>query len=203
MISLAGTRALPDRRGSARPERRPLVDADRASERFREVVLPHLADCLAFANWLTGNRHDAEDVVQEACIKALNGIQGFDGRNARAWTLTIVRNCAFDWLAKHHPKAVISVGDLAALDEAAQSEGLAPGDSSNAESELIRQAESAAIGAAIADLPHVLREVLILRDVNGFSYKEIAAILSVPMGTVMSRLARARARVAATIVEAQ
>jgi len=68
---------------------------------------------------------------------------------------------------------------------------------------LIRQAESAAIGAAIADLPHVLREVLILRDVNGFSYKEIAAILSVPMGTVMSRLARARARVAATIVEAQ
>ena len=79
------------------------VASDEERERFQEVVLPYLADCYALARWLTGNRADAEDVVQDACLRALRGIGGFAGTNARAWTLTIVRNTGYSWLRKNRP----------------------------------------------------------------------------------------------------
>ena len=171
--------------------------------RFRSVVLPHLAQAYALARWLTGDRADAEDVVQEACVRALNGIAGFDDRNAKAWVLTIVRNTAFNWLAKYRPKSMVSAGDMAMIDDLAQESGTALDMADDPEVELIRKTENAAIGAAIAALPHPMREVLVLRDVNGLSYKEIATMLAVPIGTVMSRLARARGQLAATIAEAR
>lgn len=166
------------------------VLSDKASaERFGEVVLPHLSDALALARWLTGNADDAEDVVQEACLKAHKGLAGYAGGNARAWLLTIVRNVSYAWLARNHPRRIVAVGDLADLDAlgACAETGV-----DTPEAALIAKADAAALEAAIAMLPHCFREVLVLRDINGLSYREIAAMLDVPLGTVMSRLSRAR-----------
>jgi RNA polymerase sigma-70 factor (ECF subfamily) len=191
-------------RGLSRPsERRQVVNSNGSADRFREVVLPHLADALALARWLTGSRHDAEDVVQEACIRALAGIDRYDGRNARAWVLTIVRNTCFTWLAKHRPKSLVVVGDLAEIDELAQANAGAAEPTPTPEAEMIRKADAAAIENAIGALPAPLREMLVLRDISGLSYKEIAAMLTMPIGTVMSRLARARAQLAIAIGEAR
>jgi RNA polymerase sigma factor (sigma-70 family) len=175
-----------------------MADQDRANERFGEVVLPHLADALALARWLTNSRQDAEDVVQDACVRALQNIDAYRGPNARAWVLAIVRNTCFNWLAKHRPKTLVMVGDMTAVDEVAHAQPDAH--SPSPETELIRKAELATVEASIAALPHLYREVLILRDLNGLSYKEIADMLAVPIGTVMSRLARARAALAAAVV---
>ncbi len=162
-----------------------MTDA-RAAERFREIVLPHLADALALAKWLTGSAHDAEDVVQEACIRALKAIDSYQGRGARAWLLSIVRNTCFTWLAKNRPD---SANDQAEFEDA-------EADQPSPEAALIEKAERAAIEAAIQSLPRPFIEVLVLRDINEMSYKEIASMLSIPIGTVMSRLARARALLA-------
>jgi RNA polymerase sigma factor (sigma-70 family) len=165
------------------------------------VVLPHLADALALARWLTGSRHDAEDVVQDACIRALQGIDAYEGLNSRAWVLTVVRNTCFTWLAKHRSKSLVLVGDMSAIDEASQAgtEGHIP----SPEAELIREADMATVEASIAALPHPFREVLVLRDVSGLSYKEIAKMLTLPIGTVMSRLARARGLLAVAVEKAR
>jgi len=166
------------------------VLSDKASaDRFGEVVLPHLADALAFARWLTGNVDDAEDVVQEACLKAHKGLATYAGGNARAWLLTIVRNESYTWLARNHPRRIVSVGDLSDLDELAAS---AETGTETPEAALIAKADAAALEAAITVLPHPFREVLVLRDINGLSYRDIAAMLHLPLGTVMSRLSRAR-----------
>ncbi|MDG4878591.1 sigma-70 family RNA polymerase sigma factor [Mesorhizobium sp. WSM4935] len=156
--------------------------------RFAEVVLPHLGDALSLARWLTGNQADAEDVVQEACLKAHAGIAGFAGGNPRAWLLTIVRNASYTWMAKNRPRSVVAVGDLADLDDVSPP----PDNDDGPEAALIAKANSAAVEAAMAGLPQSFRETLVLRDINGLSYREIAAMLGVPQGTVMSRLARAR-----------
>jgi len=159
------------------------------AERFGEVVLPHLGDALSLARWLTGNAADAEDVVQEACLKAHAGIAGYAGGNARAWLLAIVRNASYSWMARNRPRGVVAVGDLADLDDVA----LPPdNDADSPEAALIAKADTAAVEAAIARLPQPFRETLVLRDINGLSYREIATMLGVPQGTVMSRLARAR-----------
>lgn len=159
------------------------------AERFGEVVLPHLGDALSLARWLTGNAADAEDVVQEACLKAHAGIAGYAGGNARAWLLAIVRNASYTWMARNRPRSVIAVGDLADLDDVAAAPD---SDADSPEAALIAKADTAAVEAAIARLPQPFRETLVLRDINGLSYREIATMLGVPQGTVMSRLARAR-----------
>ncbi|MEQ1953812.1 sigma-70 family RNA polymerase sigma factor [Mesorhizobium sp. CN2-181] len=161
-------------------------------ERFNQVVLPHLGDALALARWLTGNATDAEDVVQDACIKAYAGIAGYAGGNARAWLLTIVRNACYTWLARNRPRGIVSVGDLNDLDDMGTAQGVSSLLAENQETDLIAKADAAALEAAIAALPEPFRETLVLRDINGLSYREIADMLDVPLGTVMSRLARAR-----------
>src|SRR5216683_5480748 len=98
-------------------------DQDRA--RFQSVVMPHLADAYALARWLTGDRTDAEDVVQEACLRAFRGIAGFAGVNARAWVLTIVRHAAYTWLGKNRSAALVMVDDLAAVEQRQSSAGAA------------------------------------------------------------------------------
>ncbi|TPK65036.1 MULTISPECIES: sigma-70 family RNA polymerase sigma factor [unclassified Mesorhizobium] len=162
------------------------------AERFSEVVLPHLGDALALARWLTGNDADAEDVVQDACIKAHTGISGYAGGNARAWLLTIVRNTAYTWMSRNRPRGMLAVGDLGDLDEMAAAHGISVPDEYGPEASLIAKADTVALETAIAALPQPFRETLVLRDISGLSYREIAAMLGVPMGTVMSRLARAR-----------
>ncbi|WP_442957079.1 sigma-70 family RNA polymerase sigma factor [Phreatobacter sp. AB_2022a] len=167
-----------------------VVLSDKSSaERFGEVVLPHLADALALARWLTGSAVDAEDVVQDACLKAHRSLETYAGGNARAWLLAIVRNAAYAWLAQNHPGRIVAVGDLADLDALGT---CAATGSETPETALIAKNDAAALEAAIMALPHAFREILVLRDVNGLSYREIAAMLHLPLGTVMSRLARAR-----------
>jgi RNA polymerase sigma factor (sigma-70 family) len=164
--------------------------------RFASVVLPHLADAYALARWLTGDRADAEDVVQEACLRAFRGIGGFSGVNARAWLLTIVRHAAYTWLGKNRSASLVMVDDLEAVEQkqASSSGGALEQGPQTPEAALIAKADARRLEAAIAELPVPFRETLVLRDVQGLDYREIAEVTKVPIGTVMSRLARARRR---------
>ena len=163
--------------------------------RFRSVVLPHLAQAYALARWLTGDRADAEDVVQEACLRAFRGIGGFSGVNARAWLLTIVRHAAYTWLGKNRSASLLMVDDLEAVErEQASASTSSEHGPETPEAAMIAKADAARLEAAIADLPVPFREALVLRDVQGLDYREIAEVTRVPIGTVMSRLARARRR---------
>jgi RNA polymerase sigma-70 factor (ECF subfamily) len=168
---------------------------DRA--RFTELVLPHLGDAYSLARWITGSRADAEDVVQDACLRAFRAIGGFSGGSARPWVLTIVRNTAYTWLRKNRPSIVLVVENLEAV-EAAQANPGDP-DCETPETALIDKADAACLRSAIAALPTPYRETLVLRDVQGLSYREIAEVTGAPIGTVMSRLARGRNQVIKTI----
>jgi RNA polymerase sigma factor (sigma-70 family) len=165
------------------------VTTDSARRRFNEMVLPHLDDAYGLARWLTGNRTDAEDVVQDACMRALASLETAVVERPRPWVLTIVRNTAFSWLAKNRPKAVVLIGDPQLLEAATAHRDSAP----DPEEALIAAADESALESAIQALPHIFREVIVMRDINGMSYREIAAAIGAPQGTVMSRLARARA----------
>jgi RNA polymerase sigma-70 factor (ECF subfamily) len=159
--------------------------------RFAEMVLPHLDDAYGLARWLTGNGADAEDVVQDVCLRALASLDTAVVERPRAWLLSIVRNTAFTWLAKNRPGHVVLTDDTEALEAAAAAD---PGaHAPDPEEALIAAADQAALEAAIAALPTLFREVVIMRDVNGLSYREISVAIGAPQGTVMSRLARARA----------
>ena len=171
-------------------------DGDR--ERFGRVVLPHLSDAYALARWLTGNRADAEDVVQDACLRAFRAIGGYAGGNARAWVLTIVRHTAYTWLGKNRPACLIAVEDVSALEEEQARHGTMP-DAPTPESALMAKADAARLEAAILTLAPAFRETFVLRELHGLDYREIAGVTGVPVGTVMSRLARARRNLCATI----
>jgi RNA polymerase sigma-70 factor (ECF subfamily) len=165
------------------------VSGASTQERFAEVVLPHLDDAYGLARWLAGNRTDAEDIVQDACLRALGSLDSISIERPRAWLLSIVRNTAFSWLAKNRPKTVLLTDDSQLLETVAASEsGAAP----DPEEALIAKADQAALESAIEALPHLFREVIVMREINGLSYREIASAIGAPIGTVMSRLARAR-----------
>jgi RNA polymerase sigma-70 factor (ECF subfamily) len=157
--------------------------------RFAEVFTPHLVDAFRLAHWLAGSRADAEDIVQEASMRAFKGISGFAGGDSRAWVLTIVRNTSYSWLAKNRPSALVLAGDL---DEQAQSRLDQPDPDPTPEARLIAQVEAETVRKAVAALPAPFREVLVLREIHELSYKAIADIAGLPIGTVMSRIARAR-----------
>src|SRR5260370_3554932 len=135
--------------------------------RFRSVVLPHLADAYALARWLTGDRADAEDVVQEACLRAFRGIGGFAGVNARAWLLTIVRHAAYTWLGKNRSAALVIVDDLEAVERQQASGGTSSDQAPETpEATLIAKTDAARPDAPIAALPVPFREALLLRDLH-------------------------------------
>jgi RNA polymerase sigma factor (sigma-70 family) len=159
-------------------------------DRFAEVFLPHLVDAFRLARWLAGSRADAEDIVQEASLRAFKGIRGFGGGDSRAWALTIVRNTSYSWLAKNRSSAVVLTEDLdqTARDRLDQS----PAMERTPEAALIAKVEAEEIRKAMATLPVPFREVLVLREIHGLDYRAIAEIAELPVGTVMSRLARAR-----------
>jgi RNA polymerase sigma-70 factor (ECF subfamily) len=162
--------------------------------KFESVVMPHLADALALARWLAGNRADAEDIVQDACLRAFRAIDSFGEGSARAWTLTIVRNTAYTWLARNRGSHLVSLDDLDAADREPLARSASPDDAGNRtpETELIAKADAIQLEAAIASLPVAFRETLVLRDIHGLDYRQIAEVTATPIGTVMSRLARAR-----------
>jgi len=154
--------------------------------RFEALVLPHLDAAYNLARWLTRDVHDAEDVVQEACLRALKYVDSLKGEGARAWLLTIVRHAFYDWRKRNRP-AEIAADDGTAIETAVDPDAVDPAEAA------IRAAQSRSLADAIAALPLPFREVLILREIEELSYKEIARVADIPVGTVMSRLARARA----------
>jgi RNA polymerase sigma factor (sigma-70 family) len=168
--------------------------------RFANVVLPHLGDAYALARWLARNDLDAEDIVQEACLRAFRGIASFGDINPRGWVLSIVRNTAYTWLRKHRDPKLVAVENVEVLEHAGADWGAdwGPGPSSP-EAALIERADAARLEAAIGSLPDEFRETLVLRDVQGLDYRAIAEVTGVPIGTVMSRLARARRRLMAQL----
>ncbi len=159
--------------------------------RFANVVLPHLGDAYALARWLARNDSDAEDIVQEACLRAFRGIAGFGDINPRGWVLSIVRNTAYTWLRKHRDPKLVAVDNVEEVEQAGAEWDVG---AASPEASLIERVDAARLEAAIADLPIEFRETLVLRDVQGLDYRTIAKVTGVPIGTVMSRLARARRR---------
>jgi RNA polymerase sigma factor (sigma-70 family) len=162
-------------------------------QRFARLVLPHLGDAYSLARWITANRADAEDVVQDASVRAFRAIANVAEGNSRAWLLTIVRNTAYTWLKKNRPSALVVVDDLEAVESAQVA--TTDLDRETPETALIAKTDAASLEAAISELPPAYRETLILRDVQGLGYREISQVTGVPIGTVMSRLARGRAQV--------
>jgi RNA polymerase sigma factor (sigma-70 family) len=160
---------------------------------FDEVFLPHMAEAYRLAQWLTGNAYDAEDVVQDAALRAFRGIKTFGAVNARAWSLTIVRNTAYSWLMKNRPKAVVFTDDLSmAEQQELEHEGPQGTRIETPEEIALFKADVEEVQRALAQLPAHFREVVVLREINQLNYRDIAEITNVPIGTVMSRLSRAR-----------
>jgi RNA polymerase sigma factor (sigma-70 family) len=160
---------------------------------FDEVFLPHMAEAYRLAQWLTGNSYDAEDVVQDAALRAFRGIKSFGAVNARAWSLTIVRNTAYSWLMKNRPKAVVFTGDLSAAEQQElEHEGPQGTRIETPEEIALFKADAEEVQQALAQLPAHFREVIVLREINQLNYRDIAEITNVPIGTVMSRLSRGR-----------
>lgn len=153
---------------------------------FEQVVLPHLDAAYNLARWLVRNPHDAEDIVQEAYLRAFKFFGGYQGGDARAWVLKIVRNTCYSFFEKNRPAELAEEFD----------EKIHTADTENADAEaaLLKSADSRMLGEALDKLPVNFREVIVMRELEGMSYKEIAEVTGVPMGTVMSGLARARAQ---------
>jgi RNA polymerase sigma-70 factor (ECF subfamily) len=152
------------------------------STHFESVIQPHLGAAYNFARWIVRNHHDAEDVVQESLVKAFRAADTFHGTDVRPWLFAIVRNSAINFLKRDKCKDV-AVGE-------AIMEPIDP--SPNPEMSLLEQRRRDRVRSAIGRLPFEFREALLLREMEGLAYKEIASVLKVPMGTVMSRLSRAR-----------
>jgi RNA polymerase sigma-70 factor (ECF subfamily) len=150
--------------------------------RFERLVLPHVDNAFNLARWLLRSREDAEDVAQEALLRACRFFRSFHGGDPRAWLLQIVRNTCYSWLEKNRPRELMVEFD----------EELHPQPAATPESIAIAEEGRERLSRALEALPPRFREVLVLRELEGCSYKEIAAITSIPIGTVMSSLSRAR-----------
>jgi len=150
-------------------------------------MLPHLDAAYNLARWLTRREADAEDLTHEAYVRALQFFAGYRGGDSRAWLLTIVRNTCYSWLQRARPHETVAEHEDAA--EAVEDDGADP------ERLLMHKATAVALQRALDQLPLELREVLILREQEGLAYKDIADVVGAPIGTVMSRLSRARGRV--------
>jgi len=164
-----------------------------AAARFLATVPPLLDDAYSLAKWLCRDADDAEDIVQEAAVRALKALETTAVDRPKPWFLAIVRNAAITWMARNRRKDVAFAGDLGDLDAI-----MPAGDqgASDPEATLIAAQDGAQLRRAIAALPSPLLEILVMRDVNGLSYRDIADAAGLPMGTVMSRLARARCALA-------
>ena len=153
---------------------------------FEELILPHLDAAYNLARWLTRNTQDAEDIVQEAYLRAFRFFDGFRGGNARTWLLKIVRNTCYTWLDQNRAQQVTDTFDEQVNTDVTESQ--------NPETLLLQKADGQLLNQALEELPMAFREVFVLLELEGLSYKGIAEVLGIPIGTVMSRLARARTR---------
>src|SRR5512144_1420927 len=159
--------------------------------RFENSVLPHLDAAYNLARWLTRNDHDAEDVVQDAFMRALRYIDQLKGTEARPWLLAIVRNTCYTWLEKNRPAEMVPLDDVepGAFEAAVAAQGSSP---ATPEVILLQTANRKLVNLALEELPVGFREVIVMREIEDMSYKDIAAVAGIPIGTVMSRLSRGR-----------
>ena len=174
-----------------------MADEDENWRRFELLAMPHLDAAYNLARWLTHNEHDAQDVVQDALMRAMRYIRGLRGDSARAWLLQIVRHTCYSWLKENRPAERVLLDDP----DDAWAELAAPA-AEEPPALALRKAERKQINEAIAALPVAYREVLVLRELEDLSYADIARIAEIPMGTVMSRLARARGLMRAALAPA-
>jgi RNA polymerase sigma-70 factor (ECF subfamily) len=157
----------------------------RADEKklFEAAMLPHLDAAYNLARWLAQDEHAAEDVVQEAYLRAARYFGSFHGGSARAWLLGVVRRAAIDWFARQQAHASVALDDsMCDRDEQA----------ANPQFLALRKCDQERVRAALESLPSILREALVLRELEGLSYQEIANVTEAPIGTVMSRISRGR-----------
>ena len=159
---------------------------------FEKAVLPHLDAAYNLARWLTRNDADADDVVQEAYLRAFRFFGGFQGEDGRAWLLGIVRNTSYTWMQRNRSPELNTPLD----DEPREVKS----DDLNPEALLLQKADAKMLRQAVEELPLEFREVLVLRELDEMSYKQIAVVADLPIGTVMSRLARARKRLQQILV---
>jgi RNA polymerase sigma-70 factor (ECF subfamily) len=158
------------------------VSANEQQAHFDRLVMPHLDAAFNLARWLTGNDHDAEDVAQEACMRAFRFVENCRATDGRPWLLAIVRNTAFSWLKRNRSTALVPLDDDEHAEIADQ----------NGAASAVYAVDTGALRTALQTLPVEFREALVLRELEGLSYKEISDVTEVAIGTVMSRLARAR-----------
>jgi RNA polymerase sigma factor (sigma-70 family) len=183
-----------------REERRSHEDAER-NRRFQQVVLPHLDAAYNLARWLAGNANDAQDIVQEAFMRAFRFFDSFHGDNARPWLLAIVRRTWYsEWQRRVASREVTALDDEIDQADDTAIEGWGSASPTDPQALLIREEEMRLVHEALAQLPPEFREVLILRELEDMSYRDIAAIADLPIGTVMSRLTRARRKLAAVLL---
>jgi RNA polymerase sigma-70 factor, ECF subfamily len=173
-----------DQRGTSLPDQSKV-------DRFEEIALPHLGAAYNLARWLVHNEHDAEDIVQEAYLRAFKFFSGYYGGDSRTWLLTIVRNTCYTWLQQNRSLRLADpIEDK--LDELGM-------DFSDPETLLMQNVDSEIVRQALQELPVEFREVVVLREMEDLSYKEIANVVDIPIGTVMSRLKRGRKRLHALL----
>ena len=171
---------------------RPSAGANDLYDRFHREIVPHLDAAYNFARFLSRNPDAAQDIVQESFLRAYRGFDRYQGGDARAWIFSIVRNCYHNWLLEGRRKARLEVdvhhrddgSDFSVEDVASEND--------TPEAALLRSSEAGRVRSVLNQLPRALREVLVLRELEGLSYREIAQTAALPIGTVMSRLARAR-----------
>ncbi len=159
--------------------------------RFEQAILPHLDAAYNLARWLTRNDHDAEDMVQEASLRAFKFFDGFHGGDARAWLLATVRNTCYTWLQQNRRSQTAAVFD--------EEIHTVETDAANPAALALKSGDVRVVRESLEELPEEFREVIVLRDLEEMSYKEIADVIGAPLGTVMSRLARARGKLKAVL----
>jgi RNA polymerase sigma-70 factor (ECF subfamily) len=162
--------------------------------RFQRDIVPQLDAAYNFARYLSRDPDAAQDIVQDAFLRAYRSFDGYQGGDPRAWIFTIVRNCYHNWLKERRRKSRVEIDAHHTHDPSHDESAIenVPSDDDTPEALLIRRAEVAAVRVVLNDMPRAMCEMLVLRELEGFSYKQIADITALPIGTVMSRLARAR-----------
>ena len=176
-------------RGGARTSPTPMPDT---AERFRTIMLPHLDAAYNLARWLAADPATAEDIVQETFLRAFRAFPGYQGGSPRAWLFAILRNCWRDRAGGDQERGRVIVNHASLSEAQAAAIDAVPDDAEAADAALIRTEEGETLRATITAIPEPFREALVLREMEQLPYREIAAITGVPIGTVMSRLARAR-----------
>ena len=161
--------------------------SDSTRERFERTIVSLLDDAYTLARYLMRDEHDAQDVVQEAYLRAWRHYAGFRGGDERAWLLTIVRNCCYTWRRAQRPEQRV-------VEYVDEEHGDAEGGHLAADARVLEDADRAELRSALDQLPPEFREAIVLREIEGLSYKEIGRVTGAPIGTVMSRLSRARGR---------